>query len=129
MYRYIYIYVYWTLEKQCHLFISTRPILWSQCPPVKNRNNFVVQYNKMLLYINICLRCLSFERFFWTALVNGTIVSFTPVDFFMFLRVNFLFLPIVQYHSQIFDETCLFLIGKFVTLYYILLKNNISQVL
>lgn len=128
MFIYIYIYIYWILEKQYHFFISTRSILRSQYPSVKNGNNFVVQYNKMLLcylylpiYIDIyiCLRYLSFV-YLLKALVNGTTVSFAfaPVDFFMFLRINFLFF-FVQYHSQIFDRTCSLLIGKFVTLYYI----------
>lgn len=109
-----------------YFYTSIRLILRSQCPPVKNGNNFVVRYNKMLLcYLQLSIYTYMFEMFiFWKlllkALVNETIVCRLRLHLLTssFLRVNFLFFPI-QYHSQIFDETCLFLIGKFATLYYI----------
>lgn len=105
-----------------YFYTSIRLILRSQCPPVKNGNNFVVRYNKMLLcYLHLSIYTYMFEMFiFWKlllkALVNGTILCRLRLHLLTssFLRVNFLFFPI-QYHSQIFDETCFYNTSRVIT--------------
>lgn len=77
MYTYIFI-VYRILEKQCHLFISTRLILRSQCPLVKNGNNFVVRYNKMLLcYPQLSIYTYMFKMFIFRKLLLKVLVNET----------------------------------------------------